>query len=130
MTRQSIHRSLYIVAAMTLALVSGATARAATHTSNANTQRASGPLTFEVVFGRNFTLQPGVAHGFVLGKAEISRGFVPEVTPLSPSDFIGASITSFVHPEFDGVRWIDVLRVILNGGSLSVEANLRVYSIV
>jgi hypothetical protein len=86
--------------------------------------------TFDVITDFNFTLQPGVFHGFIVGESTARRGFVTEVTPLSPSDFNGASITSFVHPEFNAGRWLDVLRVQLRGGSMPVNANLRVYSII
>ena len=78
----------------------------------------------------NFTLQPGVAHGIVMGPVTVNRGYVSAITPLNQSDFNGASIKSFVEPEFNGASWNDVLRVILNGGSQSVTANVRAYSIL
>jgi hypothetical protein len=80
------------------------------------------------------TLQPDVLHGFVLGNSSIDRGYVIEITPvtlLSSADD-GASIESFVEPEFNGPTrtWIDVVRVLLRNASASVGANIRVYALV
>jgi hypothetical protein len=64
-----------------------------------------------------------------MGPVSEKRGYVTEISPSSPSDFNGASITSFVQPEFNGFSWFDVLRVQLHGGSNPVNANLRAYVI-
>lgn len=75
------------------------------------------------------TLQPGVLHGFSLGLASVTRGFVVEVSPLDPSDN-GAHVVAFVQPEFDGSNWNDVVRVQLLAASAAVNANIRVYALV
>ena len=38
-----------------------------------------------VVFDFNFQLQPNVGHGFILGPSSANRGYVVEISPLTPS---------------------------------------------
>jgi hypothetical protein len=116
---------------LVIVLIAGESAGATAARQSARVVRpAAVNRTFDVITDFNFTLLPGVFHGFIIGDSKANRGFVTEVSPLTPSDFSGASITSFVHPEFNAGRWLDVLRVQLRGGSLPVNANLRVYSII
>jgi hypothetical protein len=75
------------------------------------------------------TLQPDVLHGFELGPASLNRGFVVEISPLTPAAD-GAFVTSFVEPETNGIVWIDVVRVKLGAASAPVDANIRVYALV
>lgn len=82
-----------------------------------------------VVADFTVTLQPDVLHGFVLGPASLNRGFVVEVSPLTPAAD-GAFVTSFVEPETNGIVWIDVVRLKLGAASAPIDANIRVYALV
>jgi hypothetical protein len=124
------NKLLSLVLVLIILIVGGTTGATAARWSVGVARPAAVNRTFDVVTDFNFTLQPGVFHGFIIGESTAQRGFLTEVSPLSPSDSNGASIASFVHPEFNGGHWLDVLRVQLRGGSLPVNANLRVYSII
>jgi hypothetical protein len=89
----------------------------------------SGRADVRVIADFTATLQPDVLHGFELGPASLNRGFVVEVTPLTPAAD-GAFVTTFVEPETNGVVWIDVVRVKLGAASAPVDANIRVYALV
>jgi hypothetical protein len=115
------------LAGVALALVA-ATAAGSPTARAAEAQATAQPRTFPVALDRSAELEPGVLHGFALGRSSLDRGYVAEVTPSSASAD-GANVASFVEPEFDGRRWRDVLRAELRAGAATVEANLRAYAV-
>lgn len=72
-------------------------------------------------------LMPGMWHGWVIGPVADGCGFTIEVTPLRPlSD--GAYVqTARVLPEYDGMQWNNVLRVLIPAESDKLPAKVRVY---
>ena len=74
-------------------------------------------------------LQPGVWHGFSLGKSSEQRVYLVDLSPLAPpaeGDFIERSV---VQPEFDGNAWWDVLRVSIPSDASPLAASVEVYDV-
>lgn len=82
-----------------------------------------------VIADFNTRLQPGVYHGWVMRPSTADGGYIVEVTPLQkPHPNEGNYVQlARVLPEFDGIRWNDVLRVQLPEGSAALTVNIRVY---
>jgi len=74
------------------------------------------------------TLTPGDWMGWVVGPAEIDRGYVVEVTPLEPSVDGAYVAKALVQEEFFMEKWQDVLRAQIPEGMPDLKVHLRVYS--
>ena len=72
------------------------------------------------------TLPPGVWHSRPLGASSLQCVYGPEISSLKPL-VDGAHIwRCFVQPEFDGVRWNDVLRVMIPAHDPPLDVPIRV----
>ncbi len=82
-----------------------------------------------VVESFNTELQPGVWHGWDLGETTQDRGYVVEITPLEPS-IDGAHVERYVvQPEYDGIGWYDVLRIMLAPEDPPLHVHVRVRAV-
>jgi hypothetical protein len=95
---------------------------------------AADTVNVKVIKNIRATLQPNSLDGFTLGTSSARRGYVIEITPVSllPGIDNGASIVSFVEPEFNGPTktWFDVARVQLLNASQPVDIRIRVYALI
>ena len=73
------------------------------------------------------SLEPGVWHGFGLGRSSLDCAYVAEINPLQPS-ITGAHLEGIVvQPEYDGSEWFDVLRIMIPLDNPQLDVHVRIY---
>src|SRR5262245_15054245 len=80
-----------------------------------------------LIYDFTTTLQPGVGHGFYLGAATVSRGYLAHVEPQASAPSGTTLEKNVVEPEYTGATWDDVLRVQTPATAPTLPVRIRVY---
>ncbi len=123
MPNELIRRMLLCTALLAAMLM--ASALAGTVQASAATEDVAYPLIMEFTT----TLEPGVWEGHVLGPSSLDRAYLVEVDPLLPGaqgNFVEAPV---VQPEYNGIQWNDVVRLIIPEDQTSMPVRVRVYDV-
>ena len=74
-----------------------------------------------------YHLEPGEWIGFIMGDAKERCGYIMEVTPVYDAD--NQILTYRVQPEYDGVDWKDVARLMIPADRPATDVLITLYNV-